>query len=78
MNSNLDKFFQGIGEGSVQSSPQESRRRDLTFLGPDKRGVGEKLLRQDKINKSAKTVIVIVTIWVAIFAGIVLAAMMNR
>lgn len=78
MNSNLDKFFQGIGEGSVQSSSQESRRRDLVFFGPDKRDRGEKRLRQQKINESAKTVIVIVSIWTAIFVGMVIAAVMNR
>ncbi len=78
MNSNLNKFFQGIGEGCVQSSSQESRRRDLVFFGPDKRGEGEKRLRQQKIDESAKTVIVIASIWAAIFVGIVLVATMSR
>jgi hypothetical protein len=78
MNSNLDKFFQGVGEGYVQSSSQESRRRDLVFFGPEKRGDREKLLHQQKINEGAKTVIVIASVWVAIFLGIVIAAMMGR
>lgn len=78
MNSNLDKFFKGIGEGSVQSSSQESRLRDLVFFGPDKRGIDEKRTRQNKINESAKTVVVIASIWAAIFVGIVIAAVLSR
>ena len=78
MNSNLDKFFQGIGEGSVQSSSQESRRRDLVFFGPDKRDRRETRLRQQQINESAKTVIAIVSIWTVIFVGMVIAAAINR
>jgi hypothetical protein len=78
MNPNLDKFFQGVGEGYVQSSSQESRHRDLVFSGPDKRDGHEKLLRQQKIKEGAKTVTVIVSIWVAIFLGIVIAAMIGH
>ena len=77
MNSNLDKFFKGVGEGHLQSSLQESRCRDLVFLGPDKRGGRGKLLRQQKIIESARTVAVIASIWAAIFLGIVIAAMMG-
>ncbi len=78
MNPNLDKFFQGIGEGSVQSSSQESRHRDVVFAGPDKRELGEKRLRQQKINESAKKIVVITFIWAAIFVGIVIAAVTGR
>jgi hypothetical protein len=78
MNSNLDKFFKGVGEGFLQSSSQESRQRDVAFVGREKRSSREKLVRHQKINESAKTVTVIVSIWIVIFLGIVIAAMMGR
>jgi hypothetical protein len=34
MNSNLDKFFRGVGEGYLQSSAREMRHRDVGFAGP--------------------------------------------
>jgi hypothetical protein len=78
MNSNLDKFFQGVGEGFLQSSSQESRHRDTAFEGREKRSSSEKLVRHQKINEGARTVTLIVSIWVVIFLGIVVAAMIGR
>lgn len=78
MNSNLDKFFQGVGEGFLQSSSQESRHRDVAFEGREKRSSREKLIHHQKINEGARTVTVIVSIWVVIFLGIVIAAMIGR
>jgi hypothetical protein len=78
MNSNLDKFFQGVGEGFLQSSSQESRHRDVAFQGQEKRSDREELLRHRKINAGARTVMVIGAIWAVIFLGIVIAAMMGR
>ena len=78
MNPNLDKFFQGVGEGFLQSSTKESRHHDVAFTGREKRSSREILVRQQKINEGAKTVTVIVVIWGAIFLGIVIAAMMGR
>jgi hypothetical protein len=38
----------------------------------------EKLVRHQKINEGARTVTLIVSIWVVIFLGIVVAAMIGR
>jgi len=78
MNSNLDKFFQGIGEGFMQSSSQESRRRDIAFTGREKRSNHKKIMRHQKRSESAWMVTVIVSIWVFIFSGIVVAVMLGR
>jgi hypothetical protein len=78
MNSNLDKFFRGVGEGYLQSSAREMRHRDVAFAGPEKRNVREKVLQREKINKGAKTVTIIVSIWIAIFLGIAITSIISR
>jgi hypothetical protein len=78
MNSNLDKFFRGVGEGYLQSAAREMRHRDVVFAGPEKRNVREKILQREKINKGAKTVTIIVSIWIAIFLGIAIISIVSR
>jgi hypothetical protein len=78
MNSNLEKFFHGIGEGHLQSSTQESRRRDVAFAGPDKRGKNQLRQQREQQNQGATVVMVIATVWVAIFLGFVVAAIFKQ
>jgi hypothetical protein len=80
MNSNLEKFFRGVGEGYLQSSTQELRHRDVPFAGQDKRVNSKAQLRQqrDRLNRGAMVVMVIVTVWVAIFFGFAVAAIFNQ
>ena len=79
MNSNLEKFFHGIGEGYLQSSSKESRHRNVAFAGPDKRNNSKDQLswQRKQLNQSATMVMVIVTVWAAIFFGFVVAALFN-
>jgi hypothetical protein len=79
MNSNLEKFFHGIGEGYLQSSSKESRHRNVAFTGPDKRNNSKNQLsrQREQLNHGAMMVVVIVTVWTAIFFGFVVAAMFN-
>ncbi len=80
MNSNLEKFLHGIGEGYLQSSTQESRHRDVAFEGQDKRHNSKAQLRRqrDQLNQGASVVLVIATVWAAIFFGFVMASMFNH
>lgn len=78
MNSNLDKFFRGVGEGYLQSSAREMRHRDIAFAGPEKRNARRKIVHSKKVDDSARMVTVIVSIWVVIFLGIAIASVVSR
>ena len=74
MNSNLRKFFDGIDEGDRLSAIRPYHRHDALFgcnaaQQPDPKTSSEELAKR---NKHALMMVVIVAVWVAIFASIVI------
>ena len=77
MNSSWTKFFDGLSEGDRLSTIKEYHRQDALFGGkagrqPRPKKIGEELAER---HKHAVTMVVIVAVWVAIFAGIVVAVL---